>query len=159
MTPLILADFAERLVPWNPIDDPVMGGVSHSRFAVENGAGVFAGEVSLDRGGGFCSARSPRLSECVDGYATLRVLARGDGQRYQLGLAPAGGWNLTWRGHFRPGPEAAWVSVPLLDLVPMRRGSVVCAPPLEGEIEGLTVLIADKQAGPFRIELLRVELA
>ena len=44
---------------WRIINDTVMGGVSRSRFeATEDGA-VFTGEVSLDRGGGFVSMRSP----------------------------------------------------------------------------------------------------
>ena len=156
---MTLADFRIDARAWTPVDDPVMGGASRSRFTVEAGGGVFAGEVSLESGGGFCSARSPRGAWLVDGYTEMRISARGDGQLYQLGLAPRDGWGLTWRGKFRPGPAAEWLTIPLLNLVPMRRGSVAPAPPLAGEIDGLTLLIADKQAGPFRLELIRVELA
>lgn len=156
---MTLADFRADPRAWTPVDDPVMGGVSHSQFRVEGDAGVFAGAVSLESGGGFCSAKSPPGSWRVEGYTELRILARGDGKLYQLGLAPRDGWGLTWRGKFRPGPAAEWVTIPLLDLVPMRRGSVAPAPPLGGEIEGLTLLIADRQAGPFRLELICVELA
>ena len=56
---LVLFDFSQPdELPWLPIDDAVMGGVSHSEMRIEDGRAVFAGVVSLDFGGGFASVRS-----------------------------------------------------------------------------------------------------
>ena len=73
---------------WYAVDDGVMGGVSQSGFRMEEGAGCFCGEVSLENGGGFASVRrepngfEPTLAHSQG--VTLRV--RGDGRTYQLRL-------------------------------------------------------------------------
>ena len=58
--PFVLFDFSDpaAVAEWAPIDDRVMGGVSHSRLRHDPaGHAVFEGQVSLDRGGGFASVR------------------------------------------------------------------------------------------------------
>ena len=58
--PLYRFDTPAAVVPWQAIDDRVMGGVSASHMRHDPaGHGVFAGEVSLENNGGFASVRAP----------------------------------------------------------------------------------------------------
>jgi hypothetical protein len=81
----ILFDYTRSdACPWLPIDDVVMGGVSHSAMGIENCRAVFAGAVSLDHGGGFASVRSqPGLWDLSE-YGGIILTFRGDGRRYKL---------------------------------------------------------------------------
>ena len=42
-----LFEFTNASKPWIVTDDPVMGGVSHSKFTVDGGVGVWVGEVKI----------------------------------------------------------------------------------------------------------------
>lgn len=57
---MLLADFNDPTEPgrWQSIDDVVMGGQSASAMFTGDGVGVFAGKLSLEKGGGSASVRS-----------------------------------------------------------------------------------------------------
>jgi NADH dehydrogenase [ubiquinone] 1 alpha subcomplex assembly factor 1 len=165
MTPapnaLVLFDFGQPdAVPWLPIDDAVMGGVSHSEMRIENGRAVFAGVVSLDFGGGFASVRSNPGSLDLSAFAGIEVLLRGDGRRYKLVLkSDAGLGGVNWQAPFQTcRDEPQMVRIPFQDLAPVYRGSrVLNSPPFDvRRIATFGVLISDKQAGPFRLEIERI---
>ena len=156
-----LIDFADRTVAggFRVINDGVMGGVSSSRLRDADGALVFEGEVSLENNGGFASFRGP--ARIPAGSSALLLTVRGDGKRYKLTLktddsdrAPQ------YQAAFVAPGEWAVVRFTNDDFAASFRGRAVDAPPLEfAAVRSLGVLISDRQAGPFRIELksLRVE--
>jgi NADH dehydrogenase [ubiquinone] 1 alpha subcomplex assembly factor 1 len=83
----ILIDFSSKteLEDWTIINDTVMGGISKSSIELNSdGHACFSGNVSLEKSGGFASARCT----CPDtklGDATKAILRiKGDGNEFQL---------------------------------------------------------------------------
>jgi monofunctional biosynthetic peptidoglycan transglycosylase len=157
---LVLFDFDEQADqrPWRSIDDVVMGGVSASKFYIApEGVGVFEGVLSLERGGGFASVRSQPAQMDLSAYGGLEIRVGGDGKRYRLRLradpefdgvayqvgfeTDAGVWQLKRFSFDRFRPT-------------FRGRDVPDAPPLNIDtIMSFGWMIADKQAGPFRLEI------
>jgi len=138
------------------IDDVVMGGVSASRVSVREGALRFEGTVSLERGGGFASLRGPLAAP--PGTRALLVEVRGDDQRYRLTLKVSD--DNAGPQHQAPfTAPAGWSTLRFepTDFQASFRGRPVDLPPprLE-EQRAIGVLIADRQAGPFHLEIRRV---
>jgi NADH dehydrogenase [ubiquinone] 1 alpha subcomplex assembly factor 1 len=157
----VLFDFTqpdER--PWPPIDDAVMGGVSHSEMRIENGRAVFAGVVSLDFGGGFSSVRSSPGSWDLSAFTGIKALLRGDERRYKLILKSNAGLDgVNWQASFQTRCDRRQiVRIRFQDMAPFYRGSRVSnAPPFDARhIATFGFLISDKQAGPFRLEIERI---
>lgn len=142
---------------WQIVNDSVMGGVSASRFEVEDGVAVFSGEVSLANNGGFASVRSLPARHELAGCQAFLLRARGDGRRYkftarmgasldtalhQVAFATEAG---EWQDHW----------LPVGSFVPTFRGRRLHGePPLDpGRVVSVGFLISDRQAGPFRLEV------
>ncbi|MFW6379145.1 MAG: CIA30 family protein [Guyparkeria sp.] len=145
---------------WRDVNDGVMGGISSGGFHVEGGVGVFSGELSLAHGGGFASVRRQiRTGELVDAAGiVLRVC--GDGRRYQCrvgtedvppGVSYAAGFDTV---------AGRWLEIPLaweMFAAVFRGQAVPDAPPLSPErINRLGFLLADRRAGPFRLEVASI---
>ncbi len=142
------------------VNDDVMGGVSTSRVAVEGQALVFSGTLSLERGGGFASMRAPTGSLDLGAYDGVELEVRGDRRRYQLTLRDADRSDaVLYRAPFetRVGPVQI-VRLRFSEFEARFRGRAVPdAPPLDRRrIRQLGVLIADRKAGDFRLELRAV---
>ena len=140
---------------WRSIDDPVMGGLSESRFVATKQGAAFAGTVSLKQGGGFASVRAPESKRDLSGAEGLQVRLRGDGKRYWLTTYTEAGGSISYRAPIEPPKRWATIDVPFRTLTPYRRGTEVPdAPPFEpAQLRTLGFLIADEQAGPFRLEV------
>jgi monofunctional biosynthetic peptidoglycan transglycosylase len=146
---------------WRPVNDDVMGGVSESTFeATEDGA-AFTGVVSLERGGGFASGRAPESEWDLSGHDGLQLRLRGDDQRYWCTLYTVPGGRVSYRTPVRPSASWTTVDVPFGALTPYRRGTEVPdAPPFDpSQVRTLGFLIADKQDGPFRMEVAWIRAA
>ena len=143
---------------WVRVNDGVMGGLSQSemRFTAQ-GTALFEGTLSLENNGGFASVRTIPDNFALGNYAGLAVRVKGDGRRYMLRLR-------TDRYLDGPAYEAGfdtvaetWVTlrVPFRDFAPTFRGRRIRnMPPLEGaDIRQIGFMLADKQAGPFRLEI------
>jgi NADH dehydrogenase [ubiquinone] 1 alpha subcomplex assembly factor 1 len=140
------------------INDGVMGGVSRSRLALTDDALRFEGEVSLENNGGFASFRGP-VSIPANATALL-VTVRGDGKRYKLTLkmddadaAPQ------YQAPFT-APDG-WTTIRFVpaDFAASFRGRPVQAPALVfGKVRAIGVLISDRQAGTFRLDLRELKL-
>jgi len=143
---------AER---WRTVNDDVMGGVSESTFTPTEAGAAFTGTVSLERGGGFASVRAPESLRDLSGADGLRYRLRGDGRRYWCTLYTGPGGSVSYRAPLRPSEQWTTVDVPFSDLVPYRRGTKrPDAPPFDpAQVRTLGFLIADEQAGPFRLEV------
>lgn len=140
---------------WRVINDTVMGGVSESQFVATEAGAAFAGTVSLEHGGGFASVRSPEGTYDLSAHDGLRLRLRGDGKRYWLTTYTEAGGPVSYRTSMQPPADWTTVSVPFDELVPYRRGTQVPeAPPFDpAQVRALGILIADKQDGPFRLEV------
>ncbi|NBC17232.1 MAG: CIA30 family protein [Bacteroidetes bacterium] len=144
--------------PWQVVNDGVMGGRSSSTLQwTEEGTVVFRGTVSLEQGGGFASVRAPVDFHDLSAFDGLALRLRGDGQHYTLALyneSPPR--SIAYRTSFATEAEA-WqtIQIPFADLAPSFRGRPVPdAPPFEASrVQALSLLIADEQAGPFRLEV------
>lgn len=135
------------------VNDGVMGGVSESRFRHDTEGVMIEGIVSLDNNGGFASVRSAAAFGV--GTVALDLRIKGDGKRYkfilrtdaaprspmyQADFVAAEGWHI-----YRFVPS---------DFRASFRGRAVDAPELVfAEVNEIGILIADKQAGSFRVQL------
>ncbi len=156
-------DAPESVSGWRAIDDAVMGGVSYSAISyVPGGRAVFSGSVSLANNGGFASVRSPSFAALGGGGAFL-LTVRGDGKRYKFSVRTDAAFDgVSYQAAFQP-PPGEWVVVRLAatDFLPKWRGRIVNnAPQLDpARTQQLGLLIADRQAGVFRLEVGAIELA
>lgn len=143
---------------WQPVDDVVMGGVSTSQIQVTpDGIAVFSGVLSLAHGGGFASVRSRPLPVNLSTFDGLELRVRGDGQRYRLRLRTDADLDgIAYQVGFGTEP-GLWQTLrfPFSAFQPTFRGWMVTdAPPLAlTRIYSFGLMIADSQAGPFRLEI------
>ena len=154
---------------WAPIDDRVMGGVSRSRLRHDPGGwAVFEGEVSLERGGGFASVRSAPGAYGLAAAAGLGadldcvIEARGDGRQYKLCLYTDDGFDsVSHQASWTPA-AGVWSTtrLPLADFRASFRGRQVpgAASLQAARICQLGLMVAARQAGPFRLELRAIGL-
>jgi NADH dehydrogenase [ubiquinone] 1 alpha subcomplex assembly factor 1 len=156
--PVSLVDFRAGLPDdWAIVNDGVMGGVSSSTLTWEDGAAVFAGDLSLENNGGFASVRIAIPPGALAGADRLSVRVRGDGKRYQLRLRPGRRFDgVAFAASFdtRAG-EWTDVSLPLAAFQPTFRGyRPRGVGPLDpARVGQLGFMLTDKQEGPFRLEI------
>ena len=151
-------DSPAEVAQWRTIDDVVMGGVSQSVIqAGSQDTCLFTGTVSLENFGGFASASSLPASYNLGGFTGIAIRVKGDGKRYKFTTktdtaftgfsyqAPFNTENGTW----------AVIQLPFKTFVPMFRGSVMDnVEPIDPEkVKSFGLLIADKQKGPFKLEI------
>lgn len=156
----VLFDFEPegRMGHWVIVNDGVMGGRSASQLVLTNqGTVLFTGMLSLENHGGFASVRTVPYRYALSGFAGIALRVRGDGRRYRLRLRVANSLDgPAYEIEFDTIPDT-WVTVdlPFEDAVPTFRGRRLRdMPPLRGEdILQVGFMIADKQDGPFRLEL------
>ena len=162
--PQVIYDFSQShaVQGWLPVHDRVMGGVSSGGIEpTDEGTVVFSGNVSLENNGGFASLRSRPEQLPLGESAGIEIRVRGDGQRYKLNL-----WTdsyldgISYRVPFETSGEG-WQTLrfPFSAFRASFRGRTVPdAPPLEpAKIASMGFLISDRQAGPFRLEIARVD--
>mgnify|MGYP006280474615 CR=1 FL=1 len=150
-----LTDFTDAATvdAFRVLNDGVMGGASTSSLRTSPEGMIFDGAVSLANNGGFASCRGPLL---VPMQATrLLLTVRGDGQRYRLTLRAddAPGTPL-YQASFVAPREWQTLRFENGDFAASFRGRPVTAPLVRfSDMHFVGILIADGQAGPFRIEL------
>jgi len=152
-----ITDFDEESEPWRTINDGVMGGLSSSSFAVEEGVARFEGTVSLENNGGFASVRSRPQDHDLSPFRGILLRVRGDGKRYAFRLRTSSAFDgVSYQVFFKTVPDQ-WITVliPFEAFQPVFRGRLVRgAEPLDlKSVKTFGFLISDKQAGPFRLEV------
>jgi uncharacterized surface protein with fasciclin (FAS1) repeats len=144
---------------WRTVLDGVMGGRSTGRIAAGDGTLVFDGATSLENNGGFSSMRCDLAEGACDGADAFRLIVKGDGRDYKLGVKGYRG--MSPEGYWKSFPTVAgeWTEVvmPIRDLERQFMGR-----PLEGriapeDIKAIEFYIYDKNAGPFRLEIDSIE--
>ena len=143
---------------WYPVNDGVMGGLSASGLTfTDQGTGLFAGELSLENNGGFASVRTVIGPVDLSNHAGLEIKVRGDGRTYQLRLRLNDRFDgISYRAFFETQADQ-WTSirVPFSEFQPTFRGRILDeAPALDtSAIQQLAFMLADKQPGPFALEI------
>ena len=155
--PLDLQALAEPAA-WMPINDGVMGGLSYSRFLVdEDGSASFEGRVSLENRGGFASVRHSLRQLVPPNSRQIRLRALGDGHVYKLALRTDDTFDgISYQADFLPASHQ-WMDIDLgLDqFAPTFRGRPASAAALSsfGQIRQIGLMIANRQAGDFCLKL------
>ena len=161
---MMLFDFRQpaTATAWTSINDVVMGGVSAGRLeSAGDGSAAFVGTVSLDNNGGFASVRSDPRPVDLRRYDGLLLRVRGDGKRYKVNLKHDSAFDgVLYRAAFESS-AGTWqdVRLPFASFLPSFRGRPVSdAAPLDlARVTTVGLLISDRQIGPFRLELERIE--
>ena len=160
---MLLFDFTndDAIDAWTPINDVVMGGVSTGRLeATGNNTVAFTGLVSLENGGGFASVRSRPQEHDLSRKSGLQLRVRGDGQHYKINLKTDLRINGTLYTAVIETQAGEWQTIRLSfeDFRPTFRGRLHPEePPLDASrVTSLGLMISDRQAGPFRLELARI---
>lgn len=146
-------------MPWGTTNDDVMGGRSTSQCSAQRGGFEFSGSLSLENDGGFASVLGA-LDRPPGRFGAIRLTVSGDGRRYQVRLRESNDFGATaWRAFFRAAEKPATITIKRQDFQAVIRGrSVIGAEPLEKtEIRFLGFLLNDRQPGPFRLKVHRVE--
>ena len=161
---MLLFDFTheDAIGAWVSVNDVVMGGVSNGRLeATGNGTVAFTGFVSLEQGGGFASVRSRPQEHDLGGKSGLQLRVRGDGQRYKVNLKTDLRTNGVLYTAIVETRSGEWQTLRLSfgDFKPTLRGRFLPeAAPLDPSlVTSLGLMISDRQAGPFRLELTAIE--
>ncbi len=157
MEKVTLFEFQAPEKPWPNVDDVVMGGVSSSRMRMEDSTAIFAGKLSLENNGGFASVRSNADIPDLTGFDAVRLRVRGDGKKYQFRISTSQSSNRASYQMTFETEKDSWKEVELSfsDFVAAFRGRMLPdEPPIDAsKISAFGFLIAEKQEGPFRLEI------
>lgn len=153
--------FHPTQLDWQIVNDGVMGGISKSQMTVNaESYGQFSGTVSLENNGGFASCRATVEKIDMSGTRGVRLRVRGDGQRYDFRVRLSGPYSrVSYRAGFTAN-DGDWhtVELPWSAFEPTFRGRTLNdVPPITpDDIREVGFLIADKQAGPFQLEIDKI---
>jgi NADH dehydrogenase [ubiquinone] 1 alpha subcomplex assembly factor 1 len=146
------------------VNDTVMGGQSFSRFDVNDLSASYSGKVSLENNGGFASVRMiwPFNTEESQGKSLIALNVKGDGMKYQLRLRTNKGFDgAAYSQPFETikGQEQI-IYFSASDFVPTFRGRTLNnMPELKlSEVKQMGLMVADKQQGPFNIQLFDLKI-
>jgi monofunctional biosynthetic peptidoglycan transglycosylase len=155
----VLFDFSnpESAGEWQAVNDGVMGGVSDGRFRISAEKTLeFFGTLSLENNGGFASVQTRPRNLALQKGDALVARVRGDGREYSLNLYTSRQQTaFSFRARFA-AKKGEWteVRIPLDKFVATSYGNVIPNRPLEpDQVNGLGILLGDKQAGPFKLEI------
>jgi len=150
-------NFSSTLSEWRTVNDVVMGGISDSKFEInDEGTATFSGVVSPDNNGGFASARASLKKE-FNGFEGVILHVKGDGNIYSLRFRTDTNFDgISYQAKFKT-ESGNWkeYKIPLNDFKPIYRGMALSnKPKLESKnIKQIGVLIADKQFGKFKLNI------
>lgn len=148
---------------WQLFNDGVMGGLSSSSFHISPGGGaVFSGNVSLDNGGGFASVRSPPIERDFSSRDSFVLRICGDGHRFKFNVRTELGFDTPYQCAFETqAGEWEECRLPFAIFQPTFRGRALSGVPAlnAARIRSIGFLIADKQNGPYRLEIDWVKVA
>lgn len=142
---------------WQVVNDGVMGGRSDGRFKISDAKTMeFLGTLSLANNGGFASIRSLPSKLNLQAGDKLVARIRGDGRKYNLNLyVPRRSTAFSYRADFETKKDE-WIEVeiPLDQFEATSFGQVVRNQPLNpNEVNGIGILLGDKKAGAFKLEV------
>ncbi len=151
-------DSPDAAQQWQAVNDGVMGGISDGRFRITADQTMeFFGTLSLENNGGFASVRSRPADLSLDARDTVVVRLKGDGREYVLNLyTKSRRMAFSYRAPL-PTKQGEWteVSVPIAEFIPTAFGRQVqgMGPVQPDQIVGLGLMLSDKKAGLFKLEV------
>ncbi len=157
----MLYDFSQNSLKsdWQIVDDVVMGGRSEGKFSInEAGNGIFQGKVSLENNGGFSSLRHS-LNAKVGNNTKVRITLKGDGKAYQFRIKSSPYDRHSYITEFQTTGVWQEVVIPLSAMYPAFRGRKLEISNFNSaQISELALLIGNKEAENFRLEISKIEL-
>ena len=144
---------------WRVVDDGVMGGLSKGQIQVsEEGILKFSGKLSLDNNGGFSSLRTSDLKLDLSAAEGLLARVKGDGRTYQMRFSTDAryrGMEVSFMAEFQTKKDE-WieVQVPFQSFSGSFRGMSLAKEKFDpGKIRRMGLLLGDKKAGPFELQV------
>ncbi|MEM6518149.1 MAG: CIA30 family protein [Cyanobacteria bacterium P01_C01_bin.70] len=130
------SDTADLREVWGAVDDVVMGGVSASGMTLIPGYARFAGNVSTANSGGFASVRTRNFEPPfnLQGWQGVRLVLRGDGQRYKVIMRNSNSWDSRAYCYSVDTEPDRWIVVDIpfsAFIATFRAKTQPAAPPLE----------------------------
>lgn len=158
---VLMIDFTQQdeHLNWDATNDNVMGGISSGTMTYSNGRSLFSGVISLKNNGGFSSVNRPiqPLGANIT-HAELEFI--GDGRTYQLRATTwKNGVRINYKHNFATQRgERQVVNFALNEFQAVFRGRLISGAPelTPSDIQQIGLLIADKKAGEFKLELLQL---
>lgn len=154
----VLYDFqnVQQRRTWFPLNDNVMGGISTGSFEfTSHHTLLFSGQLSLQNKGGFASIRSKTDAMDLKGSKKFKLRVKGDGKSYYFNISSS---NFV----ADPGFQAAfktekgkWQEIEItLDQFSPAFGSRSSKKDLDmSKVKIMGIIISDKQAGDFNLEI------
>jgi NADH dehydrogenase [ubiquinone] 1 alpha subcomplex assembly factor 1 len=145
--------------PWRSINDGVMGGLSAGGMVQSDSGLKFSGRLSLENNGGFSSARRS-VSQDLSNATGVRIQVRGDGREYQFRIRQSSDFDgVSWSAPFSSSEKWQQIDIALDQFIPVFRGRTVpqAGPVVPSEIQQIGILLADKTAGRFELEIRSIE--
>ncbi len=160
---MILFDFSNlsRLLQFQNIGDPVMGGRSRSELAMVDGVLRFSGELSLANNGGFASSYIRGPFPNLEAYSRFQLRVMGDGRRYGFSIKSVISAPSVVHRHYFDTAAGEWIdlTIPIAEMAPRRRGQLL-SPSVrvkKSRITEMGFINADKVEGPFELWVSRIE--
>ena len=156
----LVVDFSDAAAArkWLSVNDGVMGGVSEGGFRItDNKTLVFSGKISLENRGGFASIRTRPAELGLGGSDTIALRVKGDGRTYYLGLRTAARFAAaSYRAPVKTQKDT-WqetrISLKDFEYAAFGRRIARAEPLKANKVQSVGFTLADKQAGPFRLEV------
>ncbi|MEB8327919.1 CIA30 family protein [Flavobacteriaceae bacterium KMM 6897] len=162
INPFVIFDFNKNsnLSEWTVMDDVVMGGRSSGAISINSeGHGVFEGRVSLENNGGFSSVRYQMKTVSVKGYSKCVIRLKGDGKYYQFRIKSKNEDYYSYIAKFNTTGQWQTLELILEEMTPWFRGRKLDMPnyPVM-TMESISILIGNKRAEDFMVEIDKIEL-
>jgi len=143
---------------WVIINDAVMGGLSTSQVIEDSTSYIFSGDVSLDNNGGFASLRSPRDIYNLEAFTVMTIRYKSTDRDFAVVLESHNQYYMPYHKQICKSNTDGWSTSEFL-LTEFKEyrlgeetGNVIKSKSLR-EIRRFGIVINDKAAGPFRIEV------
>ena len=143
---------------WAAENDGVMGGLSEGRVVIKDGSLIFSGKLSFENNGGFASVTTNEQKHDLEGATHFKLRIKGDGRTYRLRISTDArhrGSSIVYMANFATKPgEWEEVKIPFASFKPSHHGNTLDGPALDlSKVEEIGLLIGDKQAEPFALEV------
>ncbi len=148
-------------VEWQSNNDGVMGGLSKGSANITEGGMLFNGDISLENNGGFSSIYF-RANYDLSDFSGIQLKVLGDGRSYQLRLESDAMFSqrspVSFSSEFKTREdEWAEIFLPFSGLIQTWRGRQLSGYTFNpGHIRRISVMLADKKLGEFRLKVASI---
>lgn len=152
-----------KISDWVLISDNIMGGVSRSKVEYTNRSVQLSGVISLDNYGGFASLKTRFSKLDLSGYKGVRIRFRSTGQRFAFTLEDSQNWTRpNYKNEFYAQKDGTWETATILfqdfkETVIGEPTGRKMDPAVLKSIVRMGIITTQKKAGPFSLEVDRIE--